>query len=68
MNYLQYEEGWLEKFFSALEQNSEWLKMLRLRAALDEALAAVDAAGVRAAALKGPVLAERIYPNPSVRS
>lgn len=35
--------------------------------ATDAVLGALDAAGVRAVALKGPVLAERLYPDPSVR-
>ncbi|MGE0708473.1 MAG: nucleotidyltransferase family protein [Planctomycetota bacterium] len=39
-----------------------------LRGALDEALAALGAAGVRAAALKGPALAARLYPEPWARS
>jgi len=35
--------------------------------ALDAALRALGARGIRAAALKGPVLAERLYPDPTVR-
>ncbi|MBI3780597.1 MAG: nucleotidyltransferase family protein [candidate division NC10 bacterium] len=38
-----------------------------LNAALDEALYALDAAGVRTVALKGPVLGERLYSDPAVR-
>jgi alpha-amylase len=29
-----YEEGWLERFFTALEQNADWLKMTTFREAL----------------------------------
>jgi hypothetical protein len=42
-----------------------WLEMLER--ALDSALGALDAAGIRAVALKGPVLAERLYRNPRAR-
>src|SRR5438105_319243 len=45
----------------------EWLKLLQIRKALDESLSTLSAAGVRAAALKGPVLAERLYPDPGLR-
>lgn len=45
----------------------ERLAQSRLLAALDEALLTLHAAGVHAAALKGPVLAERIYPDPTLR-
>ncbi len=34
---------------------------------LDEALAALDAHAIRVVPLKGPALAERLYPDPSVR-
>src|SRR5262249_59986901 len=39
----------------------------RLGLALDESLEGLAAAGVRAAALKGPVLGERLYPDPAAR-
>src|SRR5207248_215867 len=45
----------------------ERLGQTRLRAALDEALRTLDAAGVRTVALKGPALGDRIYPGPAVR-
>jgi hypothetical protein len=45
----------------------ERLGQSRLLEALDQALAALDGAGVRAVALKGPVLGERLYPDPSTR-
>ena len=38
-----------------------------LRRALEEALAALAGAGVSPVALKGPVLADRIYPDPPLR-
>jgi hypothetical protein len=38
-----------------------------LRSALDEALSVLDSASVRAVALKGPVLGERVYPDPRLR-
>jgi len=37
------------------------------RAALDEALGALSARGIAACALKGPVLADRLYPDPALR-
>ncbi|MBI3667919.1 MAG: nucleotidyltransferase family protein [Acidobacteria bacterium] len=46
---------------------AEWLAQLRMRAALEEALQALEAGGVRAVNLKGPVLAERLYEEPSLR-
>jgi Uncharacterised nucleotidyltransferase len=46
----------------------ERLGQTRLLDALDQALAALDGAGVPAVALKGPVLAERLYPDPTIRS
>jgi hypothetical protein len=45
----------------------ERLAQTRLRAALDEALQALGDAGVRSAALKGPLLGDRVYPAPSLR-
>jgi hypothetical protein len=48
----------------AFEQLAQW----PLHTALDQALRALDATGIRAIALKGPVLGERIYPHPSLRS
>jgi len=45
----------------------ERLGQTRLRAALDEALQSLNAAGVRTVALKGPALGDRIYPGPSLR-
>ncbi|WP_248353935.1 nucleotidyltransferase family protein [Anaeromyxobacter oryzae] len=39
----------------------------RLRAALDEALAALAARGIVPVALKGPILAERAYADPALR-
>lgn len=39
----------------------------RAPAALDEVLEALGAAGIQAAVLKGPVLAERLYPDPLSR-
>src|SRR5260370_34350567 len=45
----------------------ERLRQARLRAALDEALQALDAAGARTVALKRPALGDRIYPRPSLR-
>ncbi len=38
-----------------------------VHACLDDALAALETSGVRALALKGPALAERLYPEPSLR-
>ncbi len=38
------------------------------RSALDEILRALYSASIPAVVLKGPVLGERIYPNPSIRS
>jgi hypothetical protein len=35
--------------------------------ALDEALAVLDSASIRAVALKGPLLGERVYPDPRMR-
>lgn len=49
------------------QRAAEQLWQSHLQARLVEALRALDAKGVRAVALKGPVLAERIYPDPSVR-
>ena len=46
---------------------SEELWLGRLERALDEALRALDAARIRAVALKGPVLAERLYPDARAR-
>jgi hypothetical protein len=43
------------------------LSQFRLQRTLDEALAVLDAAHLRAVALKGPVFAERVYPAPSLR-
>jgi len=37
------------------------------QSALDEALRVLDSASVRAVALKGPVLGERLYPDPRMR-
>ncbi len=45
----------------------ERIRYSLLRRLLDEVLQTLDAAGVRVAALKGPLLAERIYPHPSLR-
>src|SRR6266545_1333988 len=46
---------------------SEELWLDRLERALDDALQALDAARIRAVALKGPVLAERLYPEARAR-
>jgi hypothetical protein len=46
---------------------AERLWHARLAAALDRGLRALDGAGVRALALKGPVLGERLYEDPAVR-
>src|SRR5581483_4931822 len=46
----------------ALRRTAERVWQGRARAVLDEALAAAEGAGVRAVPLKGPVLAERLYP------
>ena len=46
----------------------DWVVQLRLRAALDEALETLQAAGVRTVALKGPLIAERIYAEEFLRS
>lgn len=45
----------------------ERLGRMRLRAALDEAIQALDAAGVRAVVLKGLALGDRVYPLPGLR-
>jgi hypothetical protein len=44
-----------------------WLLQTRHRAALVEALMALDAVGVRAVLLKGLLLGDRLYPEPSLR-
>lgn len=46
---------------------SEELWLGRLESALDDALQALEAAQIRAVALKGPVLAERLYPDARAR-
>src|ERR1035437_751071 len=45
----------------------QWLLQTRQCAALDEALQALDAAGVRAVLLKGLLLGDRLYPEPYLR-
>lgn len=44
------------------------LRDARLREALEEVLPALAAAGVVPVALKGPVLADRLYPDPALRA
>ncbi len=44
------------------------LRDARLREVLEEVLAALAAAGVVPVALKGPILADRIYPDPALRA
>lgn len=46
---------------------SETLWQRHVARALDGALGALEADGVRAAVLKGPALAERLYPEPGLR-
>ena len=43
------------------------VEVLALQAALEEALLALATAGVPVAVLKGPVIAERFYPDPGLR-
>ena len=45
----------------------ERLGRTKLRAALDEAVQALEAAGIRAVALKGIALGDRVYPAPGLR-
>jgi len=45
----------------------EWIRHLALRAAFDEAVETLRAAGVRAVALKGPLIGERLYATPFLR-
>jgi hypothetical protein len=52
---------------AARQQVVDRLRQSQHRHALEQALRALHAAGVRAVVLKGPVLAERIYPDPSLR-
>lgn len=49
------------------QQSYQAIWQEHLWGALGEALRALDDAGVRAASLKGPVLAHRLYPGPHVR-
>jgi hypothetical protein len=56
----------------AVRTLEEWLTVQRLyhdrlRTALGEALRALDAAGIRAVCLKGPVLGERLYGESALR-
>jgi len=44
------------------------LRDARLREALEEVLAILGATGIRPVALKGPALADRVYPDPALRA
>jgi hypothetical protein len=61
------EDADLRRRFERLAAGAR-LRDARLRALLEEVLGALGAAGIEPVALKGPALADRVYPDPALRA